>query len=170
MGVFFSIRTRKSRGLAALQVRVQMTSPKVNIIQTTPIRVDIETYQLDRNSLKWGRYIKSPEGKDLLQKEHAIENGINYVLQKGGGISPEQVRKVVEDVCFAELRRKENEAQARMHAAKEKEQRVSFLKYRHMSDSEWRACHLYGKEFCAVNGGLGRHGIQPPGRIRETPA
>ena len=132
MGVFFSVRTRKSRGLAALQVRVQMTSPKVNIIQTTPIKVDIETYQLDRNSLKWGRFIKSSEGKDLLQKEHAIENGINYVLQKGGGISPEQVRKVVEEVCYAELRRKENEAQARIRATEEEAHRVTFLKYRRM--------------------------------------
>ena len=132
MGVFFSIRTRKPRGLAALQVRVQMTRPKVNIIQSTPLKVDIETYQLDRNSLKWGRFIKSQEGMDLLQKQRAIENGISFILQKGRGISPEQVRKVVEDVCYAELRRKENEEQERVRAAEAEENRMTFQKYRRL--------------------------------------
>ncbi len=130
MGVFYGIRTGKAKGLAALQIRVQVTNPKTNIRISSPIQVDIESFNLDRNSVKWKRFLQTPEGKELAEKMSAIEQGVNFILKKGDGITVEQLKKVVDDVCFEEQRRKEEEEIAAMKKAEEEKNRMTFKKYR----------------------------------------
>ncbi len=116
--------------MASLQVRVQVTNPKINLIQCTPIEVDIETFNSSRDSKVWKAFDKSPEGMELKRKQKEIEDGINFVINKGKGITPEQVKKVVQDVCYVQERKKEEEEIAAIKKAEEEKNRMTFKKYR----------------------------------------
>ena len=130
MGVFFGIRSGKTKGLAALQIRVQVTNPKINIRISSPIMVDIETFKLNRSSSKWKAFKLTDEGKALTGKMEAIETEVGFLLNKGNGITIDQLKKIVDDVCYQEQRQKEAEELEAMKKAEAEKNKMTFKKYR----------------------------------------
>ena len=54
MATTFIVRTDKTKGLVPLHVRVQYSTPKLNLRLKTPLNVPIEKWTLSRSGAAWG--------------------------------------------------------------------------------------------------------------------
>ena len=130
MGVFWTVRTTKTSGMAPLQCRVQSTNPKVNFALATKISAEIKYFSGDGKEGRLLKYYKTDEGKILKDKLERIEAGINYYLDNGKAVTKEQAKKVIDSIVFEKEIKEKKEAALKRKLAKAEKTKMTFAKYR----------------------------------------
>ena len=76
MAVSFRLRTQKTVGKAPLYVRVQDVNLKVNLMLSTHLEVDIETWNKPHRGRAFKAYINSSEGRRVDELSEEIKHRI----------------------------------------------------------------------------------------------
>ena len=84
MATTFIVRTDKTKGDLPLHVRVQYSTPKINIRVKTDLTCPAEKWNLSRNGAAWANYAKSENGSFLVSKMEQIRTAIDSHIKDGG--------------------------------------------------------------------------------------
>ena len=104
MAVSFRLRTQKVAGKAPLYVRVQEANLKVNLLQSTHLEVDIQTWGKSHTGRAFKAYINSPEGRRAYELSEEIKHSVEYLLSQDIRITPAMLEKLVDDIVYREER------------------------------------------------------------------
>ena len=89
MATTFIVRTDKTKGLVPLHVRVQYSTPKLNLRLKTPLNVPIEKWTLSRSGAAWANYAQSESGSFVVSsKEKAPSRRARRAAAPGRGPPP----------------------------------------------------------------------------------
>ena len=83
MAVSFRLRTQKTVGKAPLYVRVQDVNLKVNLMLSTHLDVDIETWKKPHKGKAFKTYMASSEGRRVSELSEEIKYSIESLLSQG---------------------------------------------------------------------------------------
>jgi hypothetical protein len=108
MATTFFLRTKKKSGFAPICVRVQSSVLKINIRQSTNMKVSIHKWNLSRSSLAFRDYINSAEGRSIFKKIEEIRLTIDERIISGKGVTAEQVKQIVYEIVYRECLQKAN--------------------------------------------------------------
>ena len=118
MATTFFLRTHRKSGYAPICVRVQSTVLKINIRQSTNLRVPIQTWNLARTRMSFRDYLNTVEGRRLFSKLEDIRLNIDERIVSGKGVTAQEVRKIVHDVVYREcIARAQNSMTMQAYAA-----------------------------------------------------
>lgn len=104
MAVSFRLRTQKTVGKAPLYVRVQDVNLKVNLMLSTHLNVDIETWNKPHRGRAFNAYINSSEGRRAYELSEEIKHSIESLLSQGISITSAMTEKLVDDIVYREER------------------------------------------------------------------
>jgi integrase len=104
MAVSFRLRTQKTAGKAPLYVRVQDVNLKVNLMLSTHLDVDIETWNKPHKGRAFKAYINSPEGRRVYELSEEIKHTIESLLGQGISITSAMTEKLIGDIVYREER------------------------------------------------------------------
>ena len=102
MATTFFLRTRRKSGYAPVCVRVQSSVLKINIRQSTNLRVPIQKWNLARTSLAFRDFLNTLEGRRIFSKLEDIRLTIDERIVSGRGVTAAEVRQIVHDVVYRE--------------------------------------------------------------------
>ena len=74
MAVSFKLRTQKTAGKAPLYVRVQDVNLKINLMLSTHLDVDIETWNKPHKGKAFKTYMASSEGRRVKKSNIALNH------------------------------------------------------------------------------------------------
>lgn len=129
MATKFILREKVTKGRVALNIRVRSVTLNINIRQQTPLIVPAEKWILDHDGGAWNSYIATGEGKILDDKMRAIKQQINSLLDAGTAVTADQVKKIVEDVAYAEERAERARKLEEKRLAEAEAKRITLSKY-----------------------------------------
>ena len=104
MAVSFRLRTQKTVGKAPLYVRVQDVNLKVNLMLSTHLDVDIETWNKPHRGRSFNAYINSSEGRRTYELSEEIKHSIESLLSQGISITSAMTEKLIDDIVYREER------------------------------------------------------------------
>lgn len=104
MAVSFRLRTQKTVGKAPLYVRVQDVNLKVNLMLSTHLDVDIETWNKPHRGRAFKAYINSSEGRRVYESSEEIKHTIESLLSQGISITSAMTEKLIDDIVYREER------------------------------------------------------------------
>ena len=104
MAVSFRLRTQKTVGKAPLYVRVQDVNLKVNLMLSTHLDVDIETWNKPHTGRAFKVYINSSEGRRVCELSEEIKHTIESLLGQGISITSAMTEKLIGDIVYREER------------------------------------------------------------------
>ena len=104
MAVSFRLRTQKTAGKAPLYVRVQDVNLKVNLMLSTHLDVDIETWNKPHTGRAFKVYINSSEGRRVYEFSEEIKHTIESLLGQGISITSAMAEKLIGDIVYREER------------------------------------------------------------------
>lgn len=104
MAVSFRLRTQKTAGKAPLYVRVQDVNLKVNLMLSTHLDVDIETWNKPHTGRVFKVYINSSEGRRVYELSEEIKHTIESLLGQGISITSAMTEKLIGDIVYREER------------------------------------------------------------------
>lgn len=104
MAVSFRLRTQKTAGKAPLYVRVQDVNLKVNLMLSTHLDVDIETWNKPHTGRAFKVYINSSEGRRVCELSEEIKHTIESLLSQGISITSAMTEKLIGDIVYREER------------------------------------------------------------------
>ena len=104
MAVSFRLRTQKTVGKAPLYVRVQDVNLKVNLMLSTHLDVDIETWNKPHRGRAFNAYINSSEGRRTYELSEEIKHSIESLLSQGISITSAMTEKLIDDIVYREER------------------------------------------------------------------
>lgn len=82
MAVSFRLRTQKVAGKAPLYVRIQEADLKVNLMLSTHLDVDIQTWNKPHTGKAFKAYINSDEGRRAYELSQEIKHSIESLLSQ----------------------------------------------------------------------------------------
>lgn len=100
MSTTFFLRSARKSGYASVCVRVQSSVLKVNIRQSTRLKVPVQKWNLARTSPAFRDYVTSEEGRIVFGKIEEIRQTIDAVIIGGKPVTASQVRHIVHDVVY----------------------------------------------------------------------
>ena len=104
MAVSFRLRTQKTAGKAPLYVRVQDVNLKVNLMLSTHLDVDIETWNKPHRGRAFKAYINSPDGRRAYELCEEIKHSIESLLSQNIRLTSAMTEKVIDDIVYREER------------------------------------------------------------------
>lgn len=104
MAVSFRLRTQKTAGKAPLYVRVQDVNLKVNLMLSTHLDVDIQTWNKPHTGRVFKVYINSSEGRRVYELSEEIKHTIESLLSQGISITSAMTEKLIDDIVYREER------------------------------------------------------------------
>ena len=104
MAVSFRLRTQKTAGKAPLYVRVQDVNLKVNLMLSTHLEVDIETWNKPHRGRAFKAYINSSEGRRVYESSEEIKHTIESLLSQGVSVTSAMTEKLIDDIVYREER------------------------------------------------------------------
>lgn len=102
MATTFFLRTRKKSGYAPICVRVQSSVLKINIRQSTNIKVSVHKWNLSRSSVSFRDFVNTPEGRSIFRKLEDIRLNIDERIISGKGVTADEVRQIVHEIVYHE--------------------------------------------------------------------
>lgn len=128
MGNYF-LRTKKEKGTASVYLRVQKRNPKLNILVSSKVSVDIQQWdKVTQDVAKWNDYCKTQDGRKVKETLDSISSAIDNLISQGI-YDKARIDEVVEDVVFREERERqriqeeeERQEQERLRQIKEQEE------------------------------------------------
>ena len=120
----FFLRTKSSEGKATLFTRVRKRSPKVDILISSLIKIDIETWEKANSGLEeWNKFLKTKDGKEVYSKMQGVSDVIDSLTEQGvydKGV----IDEAVADAVFAEQREKQRIKEEEERRAQEERMRI----------------------------------------------
>lgn len=104
MAVSFRLRTQKTVGKAPLYVRVQDVNLKVNLMLSTHLDVDIETWNKPHKGKAFKTYMASSEGRRVSELSEEIKHSIESLLSQGIRISSAMTERLINEIVYREER------------------------------------------------------------------
>jgi integrase len=104
MAVSFRLRTQKTAGKAPLFVRVQDVNLKVNLMLSTHLDVDIETWNKPHTGRAFKAYINSPDGRRAYELSEEIKHSIESLLSQNIRLTSAMTEKLIDDIVYREER------------------------------------------------------------------
>ena len=104
MAVSFRLRTQKTVGKAPLYVRVQDVNLKVNLMLSTHLDVDIETWNKPHKGKAFKTYMASSEGRRVSELSEEIKYSIESLLSQGIRITSAMTERLINDIVYREER------------------------------------------------------------------
>ena len=104
MAVSFRLRTQKTTGKAPLYVRVQDVNLKVNLMLSTHLDVDIETWNKPHTGSAFKAYINSPDGRRAYELSEEIKHSIESLLSQNIRLTSAMTEKLIDDIVYREER------------------------------------------------------------------
>lgn len=104
MAVSFRLRTQKTAGKAPLYVRVQDVNLKVNLMLSTHLVVDIETWNKPHTGRAFKAYINSPDGRRAYELSEEIKHSIESLLSQNIRLTSAMTEKLIDDIVYREER------------------------------------------------------------------
>jgi integrase len=104
MAVSFRLRTQKVAGKAPLYVRVQDVNLKVNLMLSTHLDVDIETWNKPHKGRAFKAYMASSEGRRISELSDEIKHTIESLLSQEIRITSAMTEKLIDDIVYREER------------------------------------------------------------------
>ena len=129
MATSFVLLNKEAKGIVPLYVRVQSSNPKVNIRIKTSLSANADKWKLDRSKTAWSNYKMSPEGRPVVEKTEKIQQAIESELQKGVSLSKEDVKRICDDIIFAEEREEAKRKAEEDRIAAELAKKMTLSKY-----------------------------------------
>lgn len=122
MATLFFISTKEKKGMTTLFVRLQSKVQKINYKMTTGLEVDIPAWNKSRKGATQLQDYRdaNPELTAMLDK---IKHDLNETLHRESPISKDEMRKIIDDAIYADVRRKKKEEEdeaARIEAEKKR--------------------------------------------------
>lgn len=100
MATTFELRTVRKSGYATLFVRIQSAPLKVNIRQSTQMKVPTQKWRLSHDSVAFQRFVSSEFGVQLFCKLNEIARQVNIRLMAGIPVTPDDVRDIIGTVVL----------------------------------------------------------------------
>lgn len=129
MATKFYIRTSAKKGLVPVFVRVRSTAQNVEIRQATPLSVLAEKWNLNHAGDAWNNYISSGDAKVMYEKMTEIKKQLDMLLDEKVPLDAKKVKKIVDDIYYAEQRAEEARKKEEKRKAAEEARRVTLNKY-----------------------------------------
>jgi len=129
MATKFYIRTSARKGLVPVFVRVRSTAQNVEIRQATPLSVLAEKWNLNHAGDAWNNYISSGDAKVMYEKMTEIKKQLDMLLDEKVPLDAKKVKKIVDDIYYAEQRAEEARKKEEKRKAAEEARRVTLNKY-----------------------------------------
>ena len=104
MAVSFRLRTQKVAGKAPLYVRIQEADLKVNLMLSTHLDVDIQTWNKPHTGKAFKAYINSDEGRRAYELSQEIKHSIESLLSQDIMITSAMTEKLIDDIVYREER------------------------------------------------------------------
>ena len=104
MAVSFRLRTQKTAGKAPLYVRVQDVNLKVNLMLSTHLDVDIESWNKPHTGRAFKAYINSPDGRRAYELSEEIKHSIESLLSQNIRLTSAMTEKLIDDIVYREER------------------------------------------------------------------
>ena len=104
MAVSFRLRTQKVAGKAPLYVRIQEADLKVNLMLSTHLDVDIQTWNKPHTGKAFKAYINSAEGRRAYELSQEIKHSIESLLSQNIMITSAMTEKLIDDIVYREER------------------------------------------------------------------
>ena len=104
MAVSFRLRTQKTAGKAPLYARVQDVNLKVNLMLSTHLDVDIETWNKPHTGRAFKAYINSPDGRRAYELSEEIKHSIESLLSQNIMLTSAMTEKLIDDIVYREER------------------------------------------------------------------
>ena len=104
MAVSFRLRTQKTAGKAPLYVRVHDVNLKVNLMLSTHLDVDIETWNKPHTGRAFKAYINSPDGRRAYELSEEIKHSIESLLSQNIRLTSAMTEKLIDDIVYREER------------------------------------------------------------------
>lgn len=129
MATTFVLLNKEAKGFVPLYVRVQYSTPKINIRVKTPLSVPAEKWNADRGGVTWKNYSRSEDGKAVLEKCQEMQAAIDSQISAGMIPTADGVKKICEDIYYAEQRKQAELEAERKRRAEEEANRMTLAKY-----------------------------------------
>lgn len=110
MATTFFLRTRRKSGYAPICVRVQSSVLKINIRQSTNLKIPIQKWNLSRNSIAFRDFLSTVEGRRIFRKLEDIRLNIDERIISGRGVTADEVRQIVHEIVYKECLIRERKA------------------------------------------------------------
>lgn len=129
MATTFIVRTDKTKGDLPLHVRVQYSTPKINIRVKTDLTCPAEKWNLSRNGAAWANYAKSESGSFLVSKMEQIRTAIDSRIKDGKEVNAQIIEKICHDIIYKEEREEQIRRLEAQRLAEAEAKRMTLSKY-----------------------------------------
>ena len=129
MATTFIVRTDKTKGNVPLHVRVQYSTPKINLRLKTPLIVPIEKWNLSRSGAAWANYAQSETGSFVVMKMEQIRNAVDSRIRDGKVITAKDLEKICNEIIYREERDEQLRQEEARRLAEAEAKRMTLSKY-----------------------------------------
>ena len=129
MATTFIVRTDKTKGLVPLHVRVQYSTPKLNLRLKTPLNVPIEKWTLSRSGAAWANYAQSESGSFVVSKMEQIRNAVDSRIRDGKSMTAKDLEKICNEIIYREERDEQLRQEEARRLAEAEAKRMTLSKY-----------------------------------------
>ena len=136
MATTFIVRTDKTKGNVPLHVRVQYSTPKINLRLKTPLIVPIEKWNLSRSGAAWANYAQSETGSFVVMKMEQIRNAVDSRIRDGKVITAKDLEKICNEIIYREERDEQLRQEEARRLAEAEAKRMTLSKYIDLSIKE----------------------------------
>lgn len=120
----FFLRTKGNDGNATLFTRIRKRCPRVDILISSNIKVDVATWEKANSSLEeWNKFLKTRDGKEIYSKLQEISDAIDSLTEQGV-FEKAVIDEAVNDVVFKDLRELQRKKEEEERKAQEEQRRI----------------------------------------------
>lgn len=120
----FFLRTKGNDGNATLFTRIRKRSPRVDILISSNIKVDVATWEKANSSLEeWNKFLKTRDGKEIYSKLQEISDAIDSLTEQGV-FEKAVIDEAVNDVVFKDMRELQRKKEEEERKAQEEQRRI----------------------------------------------
>ena len=120
----FFLRTKSGEGDATLFTRIRKRSPKVDILISSLIKIDVATWEKANSTLEeWNKFLRTKDGKEVYAKMQGVSDVIDSLTEQGV-FDKDIIDEAVADVIFKEAREQQRIREEEERKAQEEKMRI----------------------------------------------
>ena len=120
----FFLRTKSGEGDATLFTRIRKRSPKVDILISSLIKIDVATWEKANSTLEeWNKFLRTKDGKEVYAKMQGVSDVIDSLTEQGV-FDKDIIDEAVADVIFKEAREQQRIREEEERKAQEEQMRI----------------------------------------------
>ena len=120
----FFLRTKSGEGDATLFTRIRKRSPKVDILISSLIKIDVAIWEKANSTLEeWNKFLRTKDGKEVYAKMQGVSDVIDSLTEQGV-FDKDIIDEAVADVIFKEAREQQRIREEEERKAQEEQMRI----------------------------------------------